>query len=78
VTHLLLPANTGATAITQLDDAVAGQQVTLVWTSPTNPSTISDAGNFNLSAAFTPTVDDTLTLFTVNGTAWREIARSQN
>ena len=77
-THLLLPANTGATAITQLDDAYPGQQVTLVWTSATNPSTIADSGNFNLAGAFTASVDDTLTLFTVDGTNWREVARAQN
>jgi hypothetical protein len=37
-THLLIPSNTGATAITQLDDSVAGQQVTIVLTNATNPS----------------------------------------
>ena len=78
VRTLLIGANTGATAITQLDDAVAGQQVTLVWTSATNPSTIADSGNFNLAGAFTASVDDTLTLFTVDGTNWREVARAQN
>lgn len=77
-THLLIPANTGATAITQLDNAVSGQQVTLVATSATNPSTITDGGNFALSANWTPDVDDTITLFTANGTAWREISRSAN
>lgn len=77
-THLLIPSNTGATAITQLDDAVSGQQVTIVATNATNPSTLADSGNFNLSAAWAPGVGDTITLFTTNGTAWVEVSRSDN
>lgn len=76
--YLLIPANTGATAITQLDGGVPGQQVTLVATSGTNTSTITDGGNFLLSANWAPNVDDTIALFTVNGTTWREISRSAN
>jgi parallel beta-helix repeat protein len=75
---LLIAANTAPTAITQLDNGVAYQAVTLVATSATNPSTIADGGNFLLSANWTPDVDDTLTLFTVNGTTWYEICRSAN
>ena len=78
VRFLLIPANTGATALTQLDDAVAYQTVSIVWTSATNPSSIADSGNFNLAGAFSPSVDDILTLFTVDGTNWREISRSAN
>ncbi len=77
---LLIPANTGATAITQLDNAVALQRVTLVATSATNPSTIADGGNFALAggSAWAPGVGDTITLFTTNGTAWVEVSRSDN
>lgn len=78
VRTLLIGANTAPTAITQLDDGVAGQTVTIVATNATNPSTITDGGNFALSANWTPDIDDTITLFTVNGTAWREISRSAN
>ena len=75
---LLLGDNTGATAITQLDNAVSGQQVVLVVTGSTNTPTIADSGNFNLSAAWAPGTGDTLTLVTSNGTTWYEIARSDN
>lgn len=75
---LALPANTGATAITQLDDASAYQQVTLICTSGTNPATIADSGNFNLSSAWAPGSGDTLTVLTTNGTDWYETARSNN
>lgn len=75
---LYLPANTVATAITQLDDGRADQIVTLVMTSSTNSATIADSGNFLLSAAWAPDVDDTLTLTTDDGTTWREISRSAN
>ena len=82
-THLLIPSNTGATAITQLDDSVAGQQVTIVLTNATNPSTVADSATFILAggAAWGGSIDDTITLFTANGGAsavWREICRSAN
>jgi hypothetical protein len=75
---ILIPANTVPTAITALDNAMIGQQVTLVTTSATNPSTIVDGGNFALSANWTPDINDTITLLTTNGTAWVEISRSAN
>tara|TARA_Y100001937_G_C6967190_1_gene261571 strand:+ start:150 stop:569 length:420 start_codon:yes stop_codon:yes gene_type:complete len=75
---LLIGANSGGTAITQLDDAIAGQVVTIIITSGTNSSTIADSGNFKLSAAFNPNADDTITLYTSNGTTWYEISRSAN
>jgi hypothetical protein len=83
LTHLLIPANTGATAITQLDDSVAGQQVTIVLTNATNPSTIADSATILTAgnAAWGGSIDDTITLFTANGGAsavWREICRSAN
>jgi hypothetical protein len=83
LTHLLIPSNTGATAITQLDDSVAGQQVTIVLTNATNPSTIADSATILTAgnAAWGGSIDDTITLFTANGGAsavWREICRSAN
>jgi hypothetical protein len=74
---LVLPANTGATAITQLDNAVDGQVVTLVCNSSTNSPTIADSGNFALSAAWTPAQHDTLTVVSA-GAVWREVSRSTN
>jgi len=80
VDELVTPVNTSATtAITQLDDAVPGQQVTIrIGSSSTNADSIADGGNFNLSAAWAPTADDTITLYTPNGTTWYERSRSAN
>jgi len=75
---LKIGANTGGTTITQLDDAIAGQVVTIIITSATNSSQISNGGNFKLSANFTPNADDTLTLYTSDGTTWHELSRSAN
>jgi len=75
---LLLGDNTGATAITQLDDAFAGQEVVLVVTGSSNTPTIADSGNFNLSAAWAPGTGDTLTLVSSDGSTWYEISRSDN
>ncbi len=82
-TCLLIPSNTAPTAITQLDDAVPGQRVTIVATNATNPSTLADGARFILAggAAWAPGIDDTITLFTANGGAsavWREVCRSDN
>jgi hypothetical protein len=55
--------------------------VILICTSATNPPTIADGATFILSANWSPGVDDTITLFTVNGGAsavWREVCRSDN
>ena len=75
---LKTPPNTGVTTITQLDGAIAGQVVTIIITSGTNPSRLADSGNFKLSAAFTPDIDDTITLYTSDGTTWYELSRSAN
>jgi len=75
---LKIPPNTGVTTITQLDGAIAGQVVTIIITSGTNPSRLADDGNFKLSAAFTPGIDDTITLYTSDGTTWYELSRSAN
>ena len=75
---LKTPPNTGVTTITQLDGAIAGQVVTIIITSSTNPSRLADSGNFKLSEAFTPGIDDTITLYTSDGTTWYELSRSAN
>lgn len=75
--HLTLVDNTGATAITQLDDAHEGQVVTLLCFGTVNTPTIADSGNFELSAAWVPNSGDTITLVLYNGT-WYEISRSAN
>jgi len=62
-TSLNLPANTVATAITNIDDAVTGDFITLKGTSATNSSTIANSGNFILKAgAWTAVVNQYITL----------------
>lgn len=58
----LIAANSAATEITTLDNAVVGSLVTLKWTSDMNMSTIANGGAFHLTKDFTPVVGATLTL----------------
>lgn len=67
--------NSGGTTITTFDDGRRGQQIRLVFTDAN--TTISEAGAIRLSAAFTSTADDTMTL-EYDGTNWFELARSVN
>lgn len=71
-------ANSGATAITDLDNPVVGSIVILVGTSATNSPTIADAGNFALSGAWTGSVDETLTLYIQADNDYIELTRSTN
>lgn len=72
---LYYTANTGATTITDFDDALEGQLIfVLITDALTN---IADGGNFALSVAFNPNADDTITLIHKGGT-WYELSRSAN
>lgn len=71
-------ANTGATAITDLDDPIAGQIVIICGGSDTNSSTIADSGNFALEGAFTAALDDCITLLVQADNDYVEITRSNN
>lgn len=71
-------ANTGATAITDLDNPVVGSFVTIVGGSATNSSTIADSGNFSLTGAFTAGLNDTLTLYVVADNNYAEVSRADN
>ena len=64
-TSLRTGVNTGATAITDIDDMAIGDTVILKCGSDdANNTTIAAAGNFSeMSAAWTPDLDDTITLF---------------
>jgi hypothetical protein len=59
-TSLVTVANSQATAITNIDDAVVGQTIRLKWAAGTNLPTIAKAGNFSLlpSAISSPEVGD--------------------
>lgn len=71
-------ANTGATAITTFDNATQGQVLILIGGSDTNSSTIADSGNFNLSAAWTASLDDVLVLYVQGASDFIEITRANN
>jgi hypothetical protein len=70
-------ANTGATAITDLDNPVKHKIYTIICGSTTNASTISDAGNFALTAAWSPdTVGDSIRLYVEADNDYIEVGRS--
>ena len=52
-TKFVTSANTGATAITDLDNPTVGETYTIYGGSDTDSSSIADAGNFDLTAAMT-------------------------
>ncbi len=68
-------ANTAGTAITDFDDAQDGQRIIIIC-NDVNTS-IADAGNFKLSAAWAPNADDTISLVHYGGT-WYEYGRATN
>jgi hypothetical protein len=74
----ITPANTNPTAISDLTNPIAGQQVTICIGSATNPSTIADAGNFNLNAAWNPGLDDCIRLFVQADNDYIEMGRVDN
>ena len=71
--------NTGATAITALDDGLPGQMVVVRCGHATNAPTIADSGNFIIAGAWEPNaVGETITLMNFSGNYWTEISRSDN
>jgi hypothetical protein len=73
-TSFVTVANTVATAITNIDNAVVGEQYTIKGGSATNATTIASAGNFFLSAAITLNVGVYITV-EFNGSKFIEVAR---
>lgn len=71
-------ANTGATALTDLDNPRVGSIITLVGGSDTNATTIdaSAATNFTIAGDVTLGAGDSLTLYIVADNDYQEIARS--
>jgi hypothetical protein len=81
-------SNTGATAITDLDDVLSGsdtfgtyEQIVYIVGQPSasNPTTIADAGNFELERAWTAPGSgaevNVLVLKTTNGSTFKEVTR---
>lgn len=71
-------ANSGATAITDLDNPTVGQTVCIYGGSSTNASTIADSGNFKLTAAMTLNLYSNICLYVVADNNYMEISRSVN
>ena len=69
-------ANTGATAISDLDDPTVGQVVTICGGSDTNSSTIADSGNFALNSAFTASLDACIDLWVQADNDYIELGRT--
>lgn len=71
--------NSAPTAISDLDSPSTGQVLTIcVGGTGANASTIADAGNFNLSAAWNPGLDDCITLYVQADNDYLELSRSDN
>tara|TARA_R110000796_G_scaffold132491_3_gene247951 strand:+ start:4864 stop:5286 length:423 start_codon:yes stop_codon:yes gene_type:complete len=72
--------NTGATAITDFTGPIAGNMVTIVGisTTTTNATTIADSGNFSLSAAWTASANNTITLLVRADNDYVEVSRAAN
>ena len=77
---MTITGDAGANTVATITGGLSGQILTLIFVD--SLITITDdatatANTVNLSAAFTSTSNDTLTLV-FNGTSWREVARSVN
>lgn len=68
-------ANTQATAITNLDDAVEGETYTIYGAGSTNASTIANSGNFVLTAAMTLSAGKEIVLLAVPDGKFVEVSR---
>ena len=68
-------SNTGATAITALDDAVVGEVYTIYGNGSTNASTIANSGNFVLTAAMTLSEGTFIKLVKAEDNKFYEVAR---
>lgn len=69
-------ANTGATAITDLDNPAVGQIVRICGGSNINSSTIADAGNFALIQAMALALDECIVLYVQADNDYVELARN--
>lgn len=69
-------ANTGATAITDLDNPTVGQVIAICGGSNTNSSTIADSGNFALNGAMTLSLDSCIVLYAQADNDYVELGRN--
>jgi len=73
--NVFVTANTVATSITTFTNGTDGQVIFIVFGDAN--TTVDELTNIKLSAAFTSTADDTMTLVFVGGD-WYEVSRSVN
>jgi hypothetical protein len=71
-------ANTTGAAITDLDNPQVDAIYTICINSATNPTNIADSGNFTLSGAWAPGVDDCIRLWVRADNDYVEVGRSDN
>lgn len=74
-TWFVTQANTGATALTDIENAVAGTIYTLEGGSDTDSTTVASSGNFLLSAAFTAS-EGAILKVRYNGSKFVEVSRA--
>lgn len=74
-TWFVTDANTGATALTNIANAIVGETYTIEGGSSTNATTVANGGNFLLSAAFTAN-DGSVLKVKYNGSKFVEVYRS--
>lgn len=75
---LISQANDNPTEITDFDNPVIGSIIMIIVGHATNPPTIADSGNFRLSAAWAPGVNDNIRLYVKADNLYHEISRSDN
>lgn len=73
-TWFITQANTGATALTDILNAITGETYTIEGGNSTNATTIADGGNFHLTAAFTANLGAYLKV-RYNGSKFVEVDR---
>lgn len=74
---LVTGVNTVPTAITTLDDEIPGATYTIICGDVANPSTIADAGQFNLTNDWVPaTIGDALKVYCRAANTFDEVSRS--
>lgn len=73
--YFLTSANTAATALTTIENAIEEEEYTIEGGSDTNSTTIANSGNFALTAAFTAAAGAKLSVV-YNGTKFIEVSRA--
>ncbi len=71
-------ANTGATAISALDNPRIGSRILLIGGSSTNASTLADSGNFKIDGALTLNEFTCIELYIKSATEFIQVNRSVN